>query len=200
MFVTRHSSVTSPELREQLWHLYELAYRRTSEEALCHEMMFRHEFDSALSDVDNRVWVLWNDQLPIAATVIATDVSVTRYLSRAYLELHYPEHVLRNAVHCILFVVVHPAHVAKGALVRLARETFAIEAAEGTLLVFDTPRINQPDDTGGLAEMMFRLASMVSRGAEVDLVEVQRFYAVDFAKGALHRELIVDEVLTRPIS
>jgi hypothetical protein len=200
VFVTRHSNVTSPELREKIWRLYELAYRRTAEEAVSRETLYRHEFDAVLSDPYNRLWVLWNDQDPVAATLIGTDVSATRYLSRAYFEKHYPEHVLRNAVHCILWVVVHPAHVAKGALVRLAKDTFAIEAEEGALLVFDTPRINQPEETGGLAEMMARLASMVSVGTTVEQVEIQRYYAVDFALGRRHLNAMVDDVLSRSFS
>lgn len=196
MFVTRHSNLTSPELREKMWRLYELAYQRTSQEAPSREVLFRHEYDAVVSDPANRLWVLWNDQEPIASTLIGTDVSATRYLSRAYFEKYYPDHVLRNAVHCILWVVVHPAHVAKGALVRLARETFAIEAEEGALLVFDTPRVNQPEETGGLAEMMSRLATMVSVGTVVEQIEVQRYYAVDFAQGRQHLDLMVDQLLS----
>lgn len=196
LFVTRHSSVTSPELREKIWRLYELAYRRTAEDAASRETLYRHEFDEVLSDPANRLWVLWSDQDPVAATLIGTDVSATRYLSQAFFEKHYPDHTLRNAIHCILWVVVHPSHVAKGALVRLAKDTFAIEADEGALLVFDTPRVNQPEETGGLAEMMSRLASMVSLGTTVEQIEIQRYYAVDFAQGRRHQALLVDDMLT----
>jgi hypothetical protein len=196
LFVTRHSSVTSPELREKIWRLYELAYRRTAEDAASRETLYRHEFDEVLSDPANRLWVLWSDQDPVAATLIGTDVSATRYLSQAFFEKHYPDHTLRNAIHCILWVVVHPSHVAKGALVRLAKDTFAIEADEGALLVFDTPRVNQPEETGGLAEMMSRLASMVSLGTTVEQIEIQRYYAVDFAHGRRHQALLVDDMLT----
>lgn len=196
LFVTRHSSVTSPELREKIWRLYELAYRRTAEDAASRETLYRHEFDEVLSDPANRLWVLWGDQDPVAATLIGTDVSATRYLSQAFFEKHYPDHTLRNAIHCILWVVVHPSHVAKGALVRLAKDTFAIEADEGALLVFDTPRVNQPEETGGLAEMMSRLASMVSLGTTVEQIEIQRYYAVDFAQGRRHQALLVDDMLT----
>lgn len=195
MYVTRHNNVVSSELRDRIWNLYELAYRRTSEEAASREMLFRDEFDGFLADPTNRLWVLWNDVEPIAATLIATDIASSRYLSRAFFEHHYPDHVLRSAVHCIVFVVVHPSHVAKGALVRLAKDTFAAEAAEGALLVFDTPQVHQPTEEGGLAEMMSRLANMVSRHTPVRQIDVQRYFAVDFAQGDVHAQSRIEHDL-----
>jgi hypothetical protein len=197
VFVTRHINVINPELREKIWRLYELAFRPITTEAVCREMLYRHEFDALISDSMNRLWVLWNDDQPVAATMITTDISTTRYLSRHYFELHYPDHVLRNALHYVLFVVVHPAHVAKGALVRLARESFGLEADEGALVLFDTPLVNQPNERGGMAELVARLATMVSNGAETVQVEVQRYYAIDFAKGARHLEREFQELVER---
>eukprot|EP01041_Mallomonas_annulata_P032002 gene32002-54414_t len=166
VFVTRHSNVTSPELREKLWHLYELAYRPMATEAVTRETFYRHEFDELLSDPSNRLWVAWQDQDPVAAAMIATDIAATRYLSRTYFDHHYPEHSLRSVVHYILWVVVHPAHVATGTLVRLSKEAFALEADEGALLVFDVPQVHQPAEAGGVAEMMYRTGNMVSPGTE----------------------------------
>jgi len=197
VYVTRHNNVVSPDLRERIWRLYELAYRRTTEEAASREMLYRDEFDALMADPTNRLWVLWHDGEPVACTLIATDIANSRYLSRAYFERHYPDHTLRNAVHCIVWVVVHPAHVAKGALVRLAKDTFAAEAEEGSLLVFDTPQVNQPAETGGLAEMMSRLANMVSKGTPIQQIDVQRYYAVDFGQGDVHIRRTVEEELDR---
>jgi GNAT superfamily N-acetyltransferase len=187
MFVTRHSHITDHALRERLWRLYELAYRGMSERAVTRESYFRSEFDDVLIEPTNRIWVLWRDDDPIAMAVISTDIGATRYLSRVYFETRYADHVLRGAVHYILWVVVHPLHEAKGVLVRLAREVIGLEADEGALLVFDAPEVNQPTDRGGIAELMRRLASMVSEGTPVDQIEVQRYYAVDFALGVRAR-------------
>ena len=93
---------------------------------------------------------------------------------------------MRNAVHYVLFAIVHPAYVAKGALIRLARESWGLEADEGALVIFDAPLATQPGERGGIAEMAVRLAKMVSSGAETEMIEVQRYYAIDFAKGARH--------------
>jgi|GEM_PF-2146599 len=171
-------------MRERMWELYELAYRRTAEATPTHELLYRHEFDELLADPTNRLWVLWDDAAPVASTLIATDITSTRYLSGPWFERHHPERARRSLVHYIMWVVVHPAHAATGALVRLARETLAVEAAEGALLVFDAPEINQPSARGGLAEMMRRLATMVAERARVDQITVQRYYAVDFPAGA----------------
>jgi hypothetical protein len=195
VFVTRHINVINPELRDKIWRLYELAFRPITEEAVSREMLYRHEFDSMVSDPMNRLWVLWSDDQPVAMTMITTDVGTTRYLSRNYFERHYPDHVLRNALHYVLFVVVHPAHVAKGALVRLARESFGLEADEGALVIFDSPLVNQPGQKGGMAELVARLATMVSSGAETQQIEVQRYYAIDFAKGVRHMEREMTELV-----
>ncbi len=190
MYVTQHRAISDPRLMDSLWDLYERCYRHTAEAAATREMFFRHEFDDVLRDPGNRTWVVWNGTQPIGSTVVATDFAATRYLSRAYFETNYCEQTLQRRVHYLLWVVIDRAWGAKGALARLARETLAVEAAEGALLVFDAPESNQKDEAGGLAELMKRLASMVSRGTAIQLVATQRYFAADFSQGARYRELI----------
>ncbi|MCY7298092.1 MAG: hypothetical protein LH616_02640, partial [Ilumatobacteraceae bacterium] len=102
------------------------------------------------------------------------------------------DHMRRGVVHYIMWLVIHPAHVAKGAIVRLAKEGLALEASEGALLVFDSPAANQPEVTGGFAEMMARLSNAVSAGAPVHHVETQHYFAVDFSA-------VTDADATRPL-
>ena len=181
MFVTRHNSVVERGLLERLWELYELSYRRTAEESATREMFFRSEFDAAVADSSNRLWVLWADDEPVAMVLIATDIGSTRYLSQPFFERHFTDHARRGAVHYILFVVVHPRYAAKGALTRMARDVLGTEAAEGVLLVFDSPEYNQPRDEGGVALLMERLAKMVVHGAPLVPLDVSRYYGIDFA-------------------
>jgi len=181
MFVTRHNSVAERGLLERLWELYELAYRRTAAASATREMFFRSEFASALAASRNRLWVLWADDMPVAIVLIATDIGATRYLSQPFFERHFTEHARRGAVHYILFVVVHPRYAAKGALTRMARDVLGSEAAEGALLVFDSPEYNQPRDDGGVALLMERLAKMVVSGAPIVPLDVSRYYGIDFA-------------------
>lgn len=188
MFVTQHRGVSDPALIDRLWEHYERCYRHTAEQAPTREMYFRHEFDDVLRDATNRTWVVWEGDQPIGSTVIATDFAATRYLSRAFFETNYQQQTLEQRVHYILWVVVDAAWGAKGALAKMARETLAVEAAEGALLVFDTPESNQRADVGGLASIMSRLVAMVSRGTSVDLVTVQRYFAADFSQGIRYRE------------
>ncbi len=188
MFVTRHNSVVERGLLERLWGLYELAYRRTAEEAASREMFYRSEFDSAIADSTNRLWVLWADDEPVAMVLIATDIAATRYLSQPFFERHFTDHARRGAVHYILFVVVHPRYAAKGALTRMARDVLGTEAAEGVLLVFDSPEVNQPQDEGGVALMMERLAKMVVGGAPLLPLDVSRYYGIDFAATSAYVE------------
>ena len=188
MFVTRHNSVVERGLLERLWELYELAYRRTAEESASREMFFRSEFDTAIADSSNRLWILWADDEPVAMVLIATDIGSTRYLSEPFFERHFTDHSRRGAVHYILFVVVHPRYAAKGALTRMARDVLGTEAAEGVLLVFDSPEINQPQDQGGVALMMERLAKMVVTGAPLLPLDVSRYYGIDFAATSAYIE------------
>ena len=73
MFVTRHNAAVERGLLERLWDLYELAYRRTAEESASREMFFRSEFDSAIADPTNRLWVLWADDEPVAPGTECSD-------------------------------------------------------------------------------------------------------------------------------
>jgi hypothetical protein len=188
MFVTRHNAVVERGLLDRLWQLYEAAYRRTAEQSASREMFYRSEFDAAVADPTNRLWVLWSDDEPIAMVLIATDIGATRYLSVPYFERHFADHARRGAVHYILFVVVHPHYAAKGALARMARDVLGTEAAEGVLLVFDAPEYNQPADEGGTALMMERLAKMVTGGAPVLTLDVSRYYGIDFADSAAYAD------------
>jgi len=181
MFVTRHTHVVDGVLADKLWQLYDVAYSGVAEQAVTREMLYRTEFDETIADPTNRLWVLWDDNMPVGMSLVATDIGSTRYLSRAYFELHYPDHMRRGAVHYIMWLVIHPAHVAKGAIVRLAKEGLALEASEGVLLVFDSPAGSQPDTVGGFAEMMARLTKSIAAEAPVHHLETQHYFAVDFS-------------------
>ena len=180
MFVTRHSPVSDPQLREQLWTLYRRAYARTAEDAVTHEMLDRHEFDDQVLDPTNRAWVVWEGELPIAMTLVATDVKRTRWLSELYFKKHFPEKFRIGRIHYVVWAVIDPSWTTKGASLFLARHAMAVEAREGALLVFDMPEENQPEATGGAAELMTRMARMVGEATLIPLT-VQRYYALDFA-------------------
>ena len=179
MFVTRHSPVVDPNLREQLWSLYSRSYVNLAQETVTHEMLDREEFNDQLGDSTNRAWVVWEDNDPIAMTLIATDIKRTRWLSEHYFKQHFPEKFRLGRVHYVVWAVVDPGYVTRGASIFMARQAMAVEAREGSLLVFDMPEENQPNAGGGAAELMRRMARMVG---EADLLPltVQRYYALDF--------------------
>ena len=180
MFVTRHSPVNDPRLREQLWTLYRRAYAKTAEDAVTHEMLERWEFDEQLADATNRAWVVWEGELPIAMTLVATDVKRTRWLSELYFKKHFPDKFKAGKIHYVVWAVVDPSWTTRGASMFLARHAMAVEAREGALLVFDMPQDNQPHETGGAAELMSRMARMVGEATLIPLT-VQRYYALDFS-------------------
>lgn len=180
MFVTRHSPVNDPRLREQLWTLYRRAYAKTAEDAVTHEMLERSEFDEQIGDSTNRAWVVWEGELPIAMTLVATDVKRTRWLSELYFKKHFPEKFRAGRIHYVVWAVVDPSWTTRGASLFLARHAMAVEAREGSLLVFDMPQDNQPNATGGAAELMSRMARMVGEATLIPLT-VQRYYALDFS-------------------
>ena len=183
MFVTRHSPVTDPVLREQLWDLYQHAYVGVAARAVTHEMLDHLEFNDQLGDSTNRVWVVWDDTVPVAMTLVATDVRRTRWLSEQYFRVYFPDHFSAGRVHYVVWAVVDPAFTTRGASMFLARQAMAAEAREGSLLVFDMPEEHQPNPGGGAAELMYRMAKMVG-GATLLPLTVQRYYALDFAQSA----------------
>ncbi len=181
MFVTRHSHVVDVALREKLWFLYRRAYQTTAESTVTHEMLDQFEFNDQISESSNRVWVVWNDSLPVAMTLVSTDVRTTRWLSEIYFEKKFPERFKAGQVHYIVWVVVDPGCEPHSVNILLARQALAAEAAEGALLVFDVPDIHQPGQNGGASELLFRMAQLVG---EVELLPLstQRYFALDFAQ------------------
>lgn len=182
MHVTRHTHISDPRLMDQLWTLYVRAYLPTAQDTVTHEMLERAEFTAQLTLETNRAWVVWDGSRPVAMTLISTDVRSTRWLSELYFEKHFPERMKAGQVHYIVWAVVDPDHVATGAVIHLGKHALAAEAQDGALLVFDTPETNQPKETGGSAELLVRLARMVSE-AELLPITVQRYFAIDFAPG-----------------
>ncbi len=184
MFVTRHSNVVDLALREKLWRLYRTAYLPTAEATVTHEMLDQVEFNEQISRDSNRVWVVWSDSLPVAMTLVSTDVSATRWLSDIYFEKHFPDRYRAGQVHYIVWVVVDPAADAKGANVMLARQALAAEARDGALLVFDVPELHQPGAKGGAAELLYRMAKLVG-DVELLPLSTQRYFALNFAKSPI---------------
>jgi hypothetical protein len=197
MFVTRHSPVVDPHLRDQLWALYSRSYVHLAQETVTHEMLDRDEFNDQLGDSTNRAWVVWEDSEPIAMTLIATDIRRTRWLSEHYFKQHFPEKFRLGRVHYVVWAVVDPGFVTRGASIFMARQAMAVEAREGSLLVFDMPEENQPNAQGGAAELMRRMARMVGE-AELLSLTVQRYYALDFK--AAHSDTAQIETPERLIS
>ena len=187
MFVTRHSPVLDPTLREQLWALYTRSYLQLAQETVTHEMLDRDEFNDQLGDSTNRAWVVWEDNDPIAMTLIATDIKRTRWLSEHYFKQHFPEKFKLGRVHYVVWAVVDPSYATKGVSMFMARQAMAVEAREGSLLVFDMPETNQPNEQGGAAELMFRMARQVG-GAHLVPLTVQRYYALDFSPALVEQQ------------
>ena len=187
MFVTRHSNVVDPALREKLWRLYRTAYLPTAEATVTHEMLDQVEFNEQISRDSNRVWVVWSDSLPIAMTLVSTDVRATRWLSDIYFEKHFPDRYRAGQVHYIVWVVVNPAADAKGANVMLARQALTAEARDGALLVFDVPELHQPGAKGGAAELLYRMAKLVG-DVELLPLSTQRYFALNFAKSPISND------------
>lgn len=182
MYITRHNSVTDQRVRDELWALYDLAYSKIAEEDITRELLFRTEFDEVMADSTYRTTVVRDDGgSPVAMSVIATDIGVTRYLSRPYFERRYPERLASGRVHYVMWAVVHPEHQASRAVFDLIRSGLEPEAEEGTLLVFDLPESNQPNEKGGGAELIYRAAKSFAE-VELESFGMSRYYALDFAQ------------------
>lgn len=180
MFITRHTRLGDVDLRDRLWAFYR---RANAENPLTPftEVINRSEFDDALLNSTNRVWVVWENDQPIVMTLIATDITTTRWINAEYFRRHHTERMRKGLVHYVMWVVVDSSVAVRGSNIALAKEALAAEARDGALLVFDVPETKQPHENGGAAELMLRMAGMVG---EVELVSLaaQRFYALDFTR------------------
>jgi GNAT superfamily N-acetyltransferase len=200
MHITHHRGVGDRRTVDRLWSLYESSFTPTSAQAASKEMLFRHEFDEMLANETNRLWVLHHDDQPVGMCMVATDISLSRYLSRRFFEEHYPDHARTGRVHLIAFLTVHPDYVGQGSIIRLGRAVLEVETAEESLLVFDTPQVHQPHEAGGFAEMMSRLSKMVGSSARAQQVEVQRYFVIDFAASAANAPSVARPVVDRRAS
>jgi hypothetical protein len=180
MFITRHTRLGDANLRDRLWRFYRGAYARNPILPTT-EVVDRAEFDDTLLNATNRVWVVWEGDRPVVMTLIATDIASTRWLNPEPFRRHHAERMRRGLVHYVIWVVVDPDVEVRGANVALAREALTAEARDGALLVFDLPGSQQPDDAGGAAEPMLRMAKVVGDVELVPLATV-RYYALDFAQ------------------
>lgn len=179
MFITRHTRLGDVDLRNRLWDFYRRAYLANPLSPFS-EVVNRSEFDDALLNSTNRVWVVWEDNRPVVMTLIATDISTTRWLNAEYFRRHHTERMRRGLVHYVMWVVVDESVAVRGANISLAKEALAAEARDGALLVFDLPETKQDSDSGGAAELMLRMGQMVG---EVSLLPLatQRYFALDFS-------------------
>lgn len=192
MYITRHSNVTNAEVRDSLWELYETAYRKIADQDPSRELLFRTEFDEVMADPTYRTTVVRdNDGTPVAMSVIATDIGATRYLSRPYFERRYPEQMSQGRVHYVMWAVVRPERQGSRAVFDLIRAGLAPEAEEGTILVFDLPESNQPNERGSGAELIHRAARSFAE-VELESFGTTRYYALDF--GANHPSVDTEPV------
>lgn len=180
MYVTRHSEITDRSLIDRLWQLYRRSYLPVAQEVPTHEMLERDEFEGQLRSANNRLWVIWDDDQPVGMTLVSTDIRSTRWLSTEYFAKYFPDHLRDGRVHYVVWVTVDPSYQARGSMTLLARQALAAEARDGALLVFDTPEFNQPEESGGAAELLHRLARMVAEPTLLPL-NTQRYFALDFA-------------------
>jgi hypothetical protein len=180
MFITRHTRLGDVELRDRLWEFYRRAYANNPLHPFT-ELVNRSEFDECLLNSTNRVWVVWDGDRPVVMTLIATDITSTRWLNPDYFRRNHAERMRKGLVHYVMWVVVDSEVEIRGANIALAKEALAAEARDGALLVFDLPEAHQPTDERGAAELMLRMARIVG---EVQLVPLasQRFFALDFSR------------------
>jgi len=180
MFITRHTRLGDTDLRDRLWEFYRRAYANNPLHPFT-ELVNRSEFDECLLNSTNRVWVVWDGDRPVVMTLIATDITSTRWLNPDYFKRNHAERMRKGLVHYVMWVVVDSDVEIRGANIALAKEALAAEARDGALLVFDLPESHQPTDERGAAELMLRMARIVG---EVQLVPLssQRFFALDFTR------------------
>jgi hypothetical protein len=177
MHVTRHRSILDTDVIERLWDLYVAGFITNRDEAVSRELLHRHEFDREMRSQTTRVWVVWEEDRPVAMAAVDTDIAQNDWVNVNFLARRFPEQHRRGAIHYCMFLLVHPEYWGTRAMAMLAKTGFAVEAAEGAIVVFDVAEVNQPTDGMGVATVMARLAGSV---AHVDMVqlEVHRYYGM----------------------
>ena len=180
MHVTQHHEITEPRLVSALWALYEVGHSTLTGQVPSRVVLYRHEFEEELRASGVRIWVVWDDELPVALSVVDTELAESRWVSPAYLSTVYADAWDAGRVHYICLLVVHPEYQGSGAFALLVQRGFELEPAEGAILLFDVPSVNQPDAHTGLAQTALRFARMTGQ-ARLEEIEVQRYFALTFS-------------------
>jgi hypothetical protein len=122
-------------------------------------------------------YVGWGPDGDVVAVATMTDRLETENISSRFFAERYPEHYATGRLLYLGFLVVRPEAQAQGMIMRLiGRFTADLEAA-GAVVAFDVCAYN--DETFAFARLC-RLVAARTRQAELTMLDVQTYYALEF--------------------
>ena len=176
MKLTIESYLAGPII-DRLYDVYAKAFRPLTTVAAARHLLDADEFAAEMTDPRIDKYIVWDDDdQPVAMTTLTTDMTAVPWISARYYTARYPEHAAAGTLYYLGYTLVTPEREKEGFAGRILAELTRRLIDESAVIGFDVSSHN--DD---MQHIVSRLAGSNSTPATVEAVDVQTYYAADFA-------------------
>jgi hypothetical protein len=165
------------EAIDAFYALYAAAFGPLSTLAAARHLLTAEEFAEEMTDERIDKYVVRDEHgVPIALTTIATDLTAVPWISPEFYAERYPEQYARSAVYYLGYTLVRPEHAGRRVFTMMIERVERRMAEERAVCGLDVCAYNDGRQIGR------HLAGLgASAGARVERLDVQTYYAANFA-------------------
>jgi len=156
MLIKVIAQITDETLHEDVWTLYQDAFKELNTMAVQRHLMYRSEFDEVMRDSRVDKYLAMDDDGSLLGIATYTnDLDAVPLIAPAYFERHWPEHYAANKIWYIGFVAVSPQAQGREAFAQLVEQMYVVAATQNGLVGLDICSYN--DDVRRMSKI-FRLS------------------------------------------
>lgn len=175
--------VVEPELVLLFHALYETAFAPLRTRAMARQVLTAEEFSQQMTNAGVLKYVAWTrDGEPVGMAALTNQLSTVPWISPEFFAARYPEHSAREAVWYFNFLLAHPSQRRTRFLDHLVAVGVDALLEQRALLAYDMCSYN--DHELGLGHHASEIARRAT-GVGPERVDVQNYYAIDFATRAV---------------
>lgn len=169
--------VSLPEdMAEEFLKAYRAAFEPLEVLAAARQSLTDDEFMEEMANPAFLKWVAWDDLgKPCGMTFMTTDLSLLPWVSAPYYRAKFPEHYERGAIYYFGALLVHPDYQGSKVVIGLLEALLRKTAEDDAICAFDCCGFNI--DTKPFQKMIADVAERVSVSADLQEIDVQRYYA-----------------------
>lgn len=172
-------SLVTGQLAEQLWELYLEAFSPLAGLAAARHLLTREELGAELADrrIDKIVGIA-EDGEPTGFVTRTREMSAVPWISADTYRARFPEQAANGRLYFLPIIAVGRRFQGRGYGIQLIERVLAEPAAAGSVVAWDYSNANA--ELQDLVARMVAIAHRV-RPARLQVVDVQTYYALDFA-------------------